>query len=88
MDYEKIKRRILMIKKQLLIITAFVLSIGFLFGCNRDNNAADNNDNLTETNMTRDVAATNDDDDDMDWGWLGLIGLAGLLGRRRDNRKE
>ena len=27
-----------------------------------------------------------DDDDDMDWGWIGLLGLAGLLGlRRRDH---
>ena len=27
-----------------------------------------------------------DDDDDMDWGWVGLLGLAGLLGlRRRDH---
>ena len=26
------------------------------------------------------------DDDDMDWGWIGLLGLAGLLGlRRRDH---
>ena len=26
------------------------------------------------------------DDDDQDWGWIGLLGLAGLLGlRRRDN---
>ena len=27
-----------------------------------------------------------DEDDDMDWGWVGLLGLAGLLGlRRRDH---
>ena len=28
-----------------------------------------------------------EDDDDMDWGWIGLIGLAGLLGlrKRRDD---
>ena len=26
------------------------------------------------------------DDDDTDWGWVGLLGLAGLLGlRRRDH---
>lgn len=24
-----------------------------------------------------------DDDDDMDWGWVGLLGLAGLIGLRR-----
>lgn len=34
------------------------------------------------------VANANDDDDDMDWGWIGLLGLAGLLGlRRRDNNQ-
>lgn len=32
------------------------------------------------------VANEFDDDDGMDWGWLGLLGLAGLLGlRRRDH---
>jgi len=81
-----------MLRKKLLVITSIILSIGLLFGCNTNgNNAADNNDNLTDTNMTRDVAATNnnENDDDMDWGWLGLIGLAGLLGRRRrDDRKD
>lgn len=29
-------------------------------------------------------------DDDFDWGWLGLLGLVGLLGltRRRENRTD
>ena len=41
----------------------------------------------TTAQTTTDTAApaTRDDDDDMDWGWiglLGLIGLAGLMGRR------
>jgi MYXO-CTERM domain-containing protein len=31
----------------------------------------------THTEIERD-----DDDDDMDWGWIGLLGLAGLLGAR------
>ncbi|WP_099364215.1 WGxxGxxG family protein [Fredinandcohnia onubensis] len=30
-----------------------------------------------------DTANADDDDDDMDWGWIGLLGLAGLLGLRR-----
>jgi MYXO-CTERM domain-containing protein len=30
-----------------------------------------------------------DDDDDADWGWIGLLGLAGLLGpRRRDTDRH
>jgi MYXO-CTERM domain-containing protein len=35
-----------------------------------------------------DAAATTTQDDDSDWGWIGLLGLAGLAGlagRRRDN---
>ena len=28
-------------------------------------------------------------DDDMDWGWIGLLGLAGLFGlRRNDDRRN
>ena len=39
----------------------------------------------SSTSTTRDNAAARTDDDHRDWGWLGLIGLAGLLGlRRRD----
>lgn len=29
---------------------------------------------------------TNYDDNDTDWGWVGLLGLAGLLGLRRRDR--
>ena len=28
------------------------------------------------------------DDNDMDWGWVGLLGLAGLLGLRRRDHHE
>ncbi|HEX6049061.1 MAG TPA: WGxxGxxG family protein [Gemmatimonadaceae bacterium] len=28
------------------------------------------------------------DDDDQDWGWVGLLGLAGLLGLRRRDRHD
>ena len=42
----------------------------------------------TTTGQTTDTAvqATRDDDDDMDWGWIGLLGLIGLAGlmKRRD----
>jgi hypothetical protein len=39
----------------------------------------------TTTEQTTDTAVQARDEDDMDWGWiglLGLIGLAGLMGRR------
>jgi MYXO-CTERM domain-containing protein len=32
---------------------------------------------------TTEVPGTADRGTDMDWGWLGLLGLAGLLGLRR-----
>ena len=31
---------------------------------------------------------TRRDDDNKDWGWIGLIGLAGLLGMRRRDREH
>lgn len=40
-----------------------------------------------ETNRTNDMETRNDDDD-TDWGWVGLIGLAGLLGLRRRDRVD
>lgn len=53
--------------------------------------AADTNGG-NDTNNNNDMAAetaTDDDDDDMDWGWIGLLGLAGLMGmKRRDDRKD
>ncbi|MEH7276994.1 WGxxGxxG family protein [Neobacillus vireti] len=40
------------------------------------------------TNIAQnDDIGDNNDDDDMDWGWIGLIGLAGLLGLRRNDKK-
>jgi MYXO-CTERM domain-containing protein len=40
------------------------------------------------TGGTVTTTATRDDDDDFDWGWIGLLGLAGLapLFMRRDRR--
>ena len=32
--------------------------------------------------------ANNDNDNDRDWGWVGLLGLAGLLGLRRRHDAE
>ncbi|MFC4354788.1 WGxxGxxG family protein [Chryseomicrobium palamuruense] len=48
-----------------------------------DNGTGNNNAN------TQVSAADADDDNDMDWGWIGLLGLAGLLGlRRKDEGKR
>jgi MYXO-CTERM domain-containing protein len=49
----------------------------------------DDNNNNTGRGMMNNLrrTATGTQDDDYDWGWIGLAGLLGLLGlRRRDNR--
>jgi hypothetical protein len=34
------------------------------------------------------VSSRNDDDNDHNWGWVGLLGLLGLLGlKRKDDRR-
>jgi MYXO-CTERM domain-containing protein len=46
-----------------------------------------NNTNSKVTHMAQDVDNNAGDDDDTDWGWIGLLGLVGLLGlRKRDNK--
>lgn len=45
-----------------------------------NNMDVDNNTNkIVHMAQNEDVADDNDDDD-TDWGWIGLLGLAGLLG--------
>lgn len=75
-------------KRLSLVVFSLVLSISFL----TNNASAENrysNDNMNRYNPTpvTNPAAT-DDDDDTDWGWLGLLGLAGLLGLRRRDRDD
>ncbi|MNQ86334.1 hypothetical protein D3C85_1015250 [compost metagenome] len=41
----------------------------------------------TTSNNYRAYANTNDDND-MDWGWLGLVGLLGLAGLRGNNKRR
>ncbi|WP_181351259.1 WGxxGxxG family protein [Thalassobacillus sp. CUG 92003] len=50
--------------------------------------SAENNNNYNEQDVNqnydvRDTAANNAADDGMNWEWVGLLGLAGLLGLRR-----
>ncbi|WP_054024968.1 WGxxGxxG family protein [Bacillus sp. FJAT-28004] len=51
-----------------------------------DNNRMINNGTDMNTNNYRTNAAT--DDNDMDWGWLGLLGLAGLIGLKSRDRER
>ncbi|QYR24182.1 WGxxGxxG-CTERM domain-containing protein [Paenibacillus sp. sptzw28] len=43
--------------------------------------------NTYGANNYRGTAAANDNND-MDWGWLGLLGLIGLAGLRNRNRER
>lgn len=51
------------------------------------NNGRFNNDNWNNNMTTRNYRAAATNDNDTDWGWLGLlglVGLAGMMGRGRD----
>jgi MYXO-CTERM domain-containing protein len=81
----------MLLKKLLYSFSVLTLTV-MLFGLdvNAQSNQEDNH-SITEmaqnNNVTDNVAGT-DDDNDMEWGWLGLLGLLGLAGlRRRDDRK-
>lgn len=55
-----------------------------------DNNNNTNRDYNNNGVITRDVTTTTDDinnDEGFDWEWIGLLGLAGLLGLRRRERE-
>lgn len=51
-------------------------------------NSADNNGVSNRNGRLRATAADNANDNDMDWGWLGLLGLLGLAGLRNRNRES
>jgi len=76
-----------MMKKVLALIFALTFSFTVFSSANSTYaaNTTDGNDNNND--LAADTAT--DDDDDMEWGWIGLLGLAGLMGlRRRDDRKD
>lgn len=68
-----------------LIITCltFVFALSAFAEGNQVTNQGTGNGNGMDMNNFRTNAAA--DDNDMDWGWLGLLGLVGLAGLRRKN---
>jgi hypothetical protein len=76
-----------MLKKVFALIFAMAFTFTVIGNADSAYAADTTGNNNNNENATADVA--DDDDDDMDWGWIGLLGLAGLMGlKRRDDRKD
>jgi MYXO-CTERM domain-containing protein len=70
------------------LAAAMVLSAGMSSAAIAQQGAADAaTDDATTATMDQDEARMGDRDD-ADWGWIGLFGLAGLLGLRRRDRDD
>ena len=59
-----------------------VLTAGLMLGTLSAQTSTDTSSTATDTSMSR---THTDDRRGFDYGWLGLLGLAGLLGLRRPN---
>ncbi|OAT73276.1 WGxxGxxG family protein [Parageobacillus thermoglucosidasius] len=75
-----------------LLVTAMLCGIA-AYAQHNNIDANDSTNKITHMAQNGDVVDNNDDnnddDNDTDWGWIGLLGLAGLFGlRRRNDRKD
>jgi hypothetical protein len=75
-----------MIKKT-AFTAALILSLGMTPAIAQQDAADTAADDATTTTMDRDQMRTGDRDES-DWGWVGLLGLAGLLGLKRRDRDD
>ncbi|WP_053365806.1 WGxxGxxG family protein [Bacillus sp. FJAT-27245] len=76
-----------MFKKLLYSVCALLVTL-MMFG-NYTGFAQNPITNLFEsTESAQDMNNNDDNDNDNDWGWIGLIGLAGLLGMRRNDKRQ
>lgn len=62
-----------------IVFTAF-LTAATVLNAPAQANSGNNNGSNTVTTATRTVERVVAQDNDTDWGWLGLLGLAGLAG--------
>lgn len=79
------KGGIILKKNAMLMIFSFIFAV-MVSGVNvhAENNNNGRDDNIGTRNVNTGTAAA--EDDNMDFGWVGLLGLAGLLGLRRKDR--
>lgn len=78
----------------LLILACFALVYSVPVFADRANTSAtrsgmESNQRIMDNSMNANNYRVNAaDDNDMDWGWLGLLGLAGLFGLRSRDRER
>jgi MYXO-CTERM domain-containing protein len=72
----------------LCALSVTLMLCGIAVYAQNNNIDIDNNTNKI-THMAQNAGVTDNNDNDTDWGWIGLVGLAGLLGlRRRNDRRD
>ncbi|WP_336077895.1 WGxxGxxG family protein [Paenibacillus sp. 203] len=67
-------------KMKIMVVVALMISsfgAAVAFAENSQNNMGTNDNGRTQ------MLTTNNDDDNDNWGWLGLLGLVGLAGLKR-----
>ncbi len=67
-----------------VLALSFIALIASVSASAQNNNNNNNNRVATANDNTRVI----DRDDDMDWGWIGLLGLAGLAGLLKRPTRE